>query len=106
MQTELYGKQVETFKMGVSVSTGLTYLQQPGLKQLLTCVWQMPGPLIKTPGPRYLKQSTEQYYTVFLCLILYNAILCFYFSRKTVAIRGLDCIWSHFLWLVQTAAQL
>lgn len=33
--------------MGVSVSTGLTYLQQPGLEQLLTCVWQT-GPLIKT----------------------------------------------------------
>lgn len=34
--------------MGVSVSTGLTYLQQPGLKQLLTCVRQMPGALINT----------------------------------------------------------
>lgn len=74
MQTELYGKQVETFRTGVSVSTGLTYLQLPGLKQLLTCVWQTPGPLIKTQALDILNSA------------LNSIILYFYFSHKIVGI--------------------
>lgn len=68
MPTELYGKQVQTFRAGVSVSTGLTYLQQPGLKQLLTCVWQTPGPLIK-PQVLDILNSALTLFCVFISLI-------------------------------------
>lgn len=71
--------------MGVSVSTGLTYLQQPELKQLLTCVWQMPGHFIKTQALS-LKRCTEHCCTV----ILSNFIIYSYFSHKVFPLTAYD----------------
>lgn len=55
-------------ELGVSVSTGLTYIQQPGLRQLLTCVWQTPRPLIKTQALNILNSALNNITLYFLFL--------------------------------------
>jgi len=70
--------------MGLNVSTGLTYLQQPGLKQLFTCVWQQTGALIKT-------QALDILNTLYFCFY-YEIVIDHFF-----AFTGQDGIWSHLI---------
>lgn len=97
MQTELYGKQVETFIIGVSVSTGLTYLQQLGLKQLLTCVWQTPEPLVKTQALNIFKQCTEQHYVVFFIYLIKFSLTHLLVSLDWTAYGHTSLGWSKLL---------
>lgn len=113
MQTGFYCNRVETFWMGLNVSTGLTYLQQPGLKQLFTCVWQQPGTLIKTQA---LNISNTEYFYIWYEKVRW--ISCFYKpGLHNIRLRNIIYIllcqdehtwnwhrptFTHFRWLVVT----
>lgn len=77
--------------MGVSVSTGMTYLQQPGLQQLLTCLADAGTPR-KTQTHDILNSDLNNIVLYFIAL--YYMI---FISRKIVAFYCNGLQWSHCL---------